>query len=306
MSAANSIALRFAWRELRHGARALRGFGVFLGCLALGVAAIAGVQSTATSIVTGLRADGREILGGDLALRSIYQDLAPAERRLLEQASEAITHFAEMRTMARRPGGEASVLVELKAVDERYPLFGRVETAGGEGTDASLAAVAGTPRRGLGGAGGPRARRSAGAPGRRRALDRRHRLRGAGDHHARARPGRLRCAVRVLAPGPGEPRRTRRHAVAARGQPRLSPVRGAACAGGPPGGSAGGPRQGVRGLGLADAYLRERRARNPAHDRPAGLVPEPGRPDRAPGRRGRGRQCGARLARHAARGDSRR
>ena len=139
MSAANSIALRFAWRELRHGARALRGFGVFLGCLALGVAAIAGVQSTASSIVTGLRADGREILGGDLALRSIYQELAPAERRLLEQASEAITHFAEMRTMARRPGGEASVLVELKAVDERYPLFGRVETAGGVG--ASLAAA---------------------------------------------------------------------------------------------------------------------------------------------------------------------
>ena len=141
MNAASSIALRFAWRELRHGARALRGFGVFLGCLALGVAAIAGVQSTASSIVTGLRADGREILGGDLALRSIYQDLAPAERRLLEQASEAVTHFAEMRTMARRPGGEASVLVELKAVDERYPLFGRVETAGGEGAGVSLAAA---------------------------------------------------------------------------------------------------------------------------------------------------------------------
>ena len=148
MSAASSIALRFAWRELRHGARALRGFGVFLGCLALGVAAIAGVQSTASSIVTGLRADGREILGGDLALRSIYQDLAPAERRLLEQASEAITHFAEMRTMARRPGAEASVLVELKAVDERYPLFGRVETTGGEGVSAGAPLMAALARRG--------------------------------------------------------------------------------------------------------------------------------------------------------------
>ena len=141
MSAASSIALRFAWRELRHGARALRGFGVFLGCLALGVAAIAGVQSTASSIVTGLRADGRAILGGDLALRSIYQDLAPAERRLLEEVSEAITHFAEMRTMARRPGAEASVLVELKAVDDRYPLFGRLETRGGEGAGASPVAT---------------------------------------------------------------------------------------------------------------------------------------------------------------------
>ena len=141
MNAVRSVALRFAYRELRHGARALRGFGVFLGCLALGVAAIAGVQSTASSIVTGLRADGREILGGDLALRSVYQDLAPDDRSLLEQASEAITHFAEMRTMARRPGAAASVLVELKAVDGRYPLFGRLETRDGDGTRASLAAA---------------------------------------------------------------------------------------------------------------------------------------------------------------------
>ena len=114
---------------------------MFLGCLALGVAAIAGVQSTASSIVTGLRTDGRTILGGDLALRSIYQDLAPAERRLLEEVSEAITHFAEMRTMARRPGVEASVLVELKAVDDRYPLFGELKTRGGEGAGAPPAAA---------------------------------------------------------------------------------------------------------------------------------------------------------------------
>ena len=137
----SSVALRFAFRELRHGARALRGFGVFLGCLALGVAAIAGVQSTASSIVTGLRADGREILGGDLALRAIYQDLAPANRARLERVAEAITHFAEMRTMVRRPGAEASLLVELKAVDGGYPLFGRVETRGSDDTPIELVAA---------------------------------------------------------------------------------------------------------------------------------------------------------------------
>ena len=146
-----SVALRFAFRELRHGARALRGFGIFLGCLALGVAAIAGVQSTATSIVTGLRADGREILGGDLALRAVYQDLAPADRIRLERAAEAVTHFAEMRTMARRPGAaEAGVLVELKAVDGRYPLFGRVEAQGGDGEPVSLAAALGRGTEGQG------------------------------------------------------------------------------------------------------------------------------------------------------------
>ena len=136
-----SVALRFAFRELRHGARALRGFGVFLGCLALGVAAIAGVQSTATSIVSGLRTDGREILGGDLALRAVYQELAPADRAHLERLSEAVTHFMEMRTMARRPGDDAGVLVELKAVDGRYPLFGRMEARQGDGAPVRLAAA---------------------------------------------------------------------------------------------------------------------------------------------------------------------
>ena len=135
-----SVALRFAARELRHGVRGLRGFGVFLGCLALGVAAIAGVLSTASSIVTGLRADGREVLGGDLAIRAIYRDLSPEERADVERAAAELSHFAEMRTMARRPGqeAEASVLVELKAVDGRYPLFGAFEARRGDGAAVSL------------------------------------------------------------------------------------------------------------------------------------------------------------------------
>ena len=134
------VALRFAARELRQGLRGLRGFGVFLGCLALGVAAIAGVLSTASSIVTGLQADGREILGGELALRAIYRDLEADERAEVGSVAEDLTHFAEMRTMARRPGreSETSVLVELKAVDGRYPLYGRLEARRGDGASVSL------------------------------------------------------------------------------------------------------------------------------------------------------------------------
>ena len=134
------VALRFAARELRQGVRGLRGFGVFLGCLALGVAAIAGVQSTASSIVTGLRADGREVLGGDLALRAIYRELDAEERADVDRMAAEVSHFAEMRTMARRPGreAEASVLVELKAVDGRYPLFGTFEARRGDGAAISM------------------------------------------------------------------------------------------------------------------------------------------------------------------------
>jgi len=58
------FAVHFAWRELRGG---LRGFGVFVACIALGVMAIAGVGSVAASLNDGLAGAGQTILGGDIA-----------------------------------------------------------------------------------------------------------------------------------------------------------------------------------------------------------------------------------------------
>ena len=51
-------------RELRGG---LRGFYVFIACIALGVMAIAGVGSVARGLADGLAREGRVILGGDLS-----------------------------------------------------------------------------------------------------------------------------------------------------------------------------------------------------------------------------------------------
>ncbi|MDQ2861454.1 MAG: oxidoreductase, partial [Pseudomonadota bacterium] len=59
------LSLRLALRELRAG---VRGFRIFLACLALGVAAIAAAGSTAQAFRAGLAAQAREILGGDIAV----------------------------------------------------------------------------------------------------------------------------------------------------------------------------------------------------------------------------------------------
>ena len=58
-------ALRISQRELRGG---VRGFRVFIACLALGVAVIAGIGSVASSLIAGLEEDGAILLGGDIAL----------------------------------------------------------------------------------------------------------------------------------------------------------------------------------------------------------------------------------------------
>ena len=115
------LAPRLAWRELRGG---LRGFGVFIACIALGVTAIAGVGSFAHGLVDGLAREGRAILGGDLSVILIQREASVAERGFLDRQGD-VSAVATLRAMARTPDGRAA-LVELKAVDGGYPLYGAV------------------------------------------------------------------------------------------------------------------------------------------------------------------------------------
>ncbi len=114
------LPLRFALREMRGG---LRGFYVFIACIALGCMAIAGVGSLAASLADGLARQGQVILGGDLSFTLIQRELSPDERAFLERQGRLST-AATMRAMARDSGGKAT-LVELKAVDDAYPLYGQ-------------------------------------------------------------------------------------------------------------------------------------------------------------------------------------
>ena len=121
------LALRLARRELRTG---LKGFWVFLACLALGVAAIAAVQSVSSGLLDGLANDGRSILGGDVAVRQLYSPPVDEQMAALTTAGRVSTS-AEMRAMARADDDVRSSLVELKAVDDVYPLYGTVTLVGG-------------------------------------------------------------------------------------------------------------------------------------------------------------------------------
>ena len=125
------FAVRFAWRDLRGG---FRGFGVFIACIALGVLAIAGVGSVAASLNEGIAKAGRVILGGDLAFSFIQREADDTERAFLT-AHGTVSAAATLRAMARpltsRPAaatGLPATLVEVKAVDDHYPLFGAVTT----------------------------------------------------------------------------------------------------------------------------------------------------------------------------------
>lgn len=119
------LAYRLARRELRGG---INGFRVFLACLALGVAAIAAVGSLSQGLLSGLQHDGRAILGGDVELRLIHRIATPEQRDWLSAKASRLSEVVELRSMARTQSGERR-LVELKAVDQAYPLFGEARSA---------------------------------------------------------------------------------------------------------------------------------------------------------------------------------
>jgi putative ABC transport system permease protein len=116
-----AVTLRLAARDLRGG---LRGFYVFILCIALGVMAIAGVGSVAASLTDGIARQGRVILGGDVAFSLIPREASGEERQFLESQGR-LSVAATFRAMART-ADERSALVEIKAVDGSHPLYGAV------------------------------------------------------------------------------------------------------------------------------------------------------------------------------------
>jgi putative ABC transport system permease protein len=117
----SSLAFRYALRELRGG---LRGFYVFITCIALGVMAIAGVGSVAASLGDGIAREGRTLLGGDVAFSMVQREARPEDVAFLRSRG-SLSVVASMRAMARAGNGQLG-LVELKAVDGNYPLLGEV------------------------------------------------------------------------------------------------------------------------------------------------------------------------------------
>lgn len=135
------LALRLALREMRAGTK---GFRIFLACLALGVGAIATVQTIAGDIMQSLRDNGRGLLGADLTIEQLYQPFTD-EQITAFTAAGTIARTAELRGMARNSAGSESSLVEFKAVEEAYPLYDALVIEGG-GNGQALMARAASPQ----------------------------------------------------------------------------------------------------------------------------------------------------------------
>jgi putative ABC transport system permease protein len=116
--------LKYAVLNLRSG---LKGFYILLTCLTLGVAAIAIIGSLSASIERGLIEQGQPLLGGDLDFALIHREASKEELAFIASKGP-VSRVATLRGMATAK--DNSTLVEIKAVDDVYPLYGKLEVKG--------------------------------------------------------------------------------------------------------------------------------------------------------------------------------
>jgi len=118
-----AISWKLALREMRGG---LAGFYIFLACIALGTGAIAAVNSVSRAITGAITNQGQEILAGDIRFELDNREATAAELSFLQGLGE-LSVSTGLRSMARVPDGSEQGLVEVKAVDDAYPLYGAFE-----------------------------------------------------------------------------------------------------------------------------------------------------------------------------------
>ena len=132
---------RLAIRDLR-GSRA--GLRLMALCLLLGVFALAGIGSLSSAILSGLSERGQLLLGGDVQFEAAQRTATRQERQAFDRLGRVST-VIRMRAMAARPDDGRAVLVELKGVDNAYPLYGALQLAPGavrprpQGQEAAIA-----------------------------------------------------------------------------------------------------------------------------------------------------------------------
>ena len=143
MSAAARLPWAAVWQIARRDLNArFKGLRLLVLCIFLGTAALAAIGTLTAAIERELASSGQELLGGDIELALWQRGLTDAERSALADYG-TISEGYRLQAMAL--AGENAAPVELKAVDDKWPLYGTLTLADGraagapKGKDAWLA-----------------------------------------------------------------------------------------------------------------------------------------------------------------------
>lgn len=132
-----------AWQIARRDLNArFKGLRLLLVCIFLGTAALAAIGTLTASIERELQSSGQELLGGDIEVEVWQRDLDEEEQTALSEYGEISGGY---RLQAMASTDDAAAPVELKAVEDNWPLYGNFTLVDGSepgapaGNDAYLA-----------------------------------------------------------------------------------------------------------------------------------------------------------------------
>lgn len=122
----NNLSLAQIWTISRRDMNArIRGLRLLVICLFLGVATLAAIGSLIAGIGNELSKRGQTILGGDLEIDLSQRLASDAEIKAFE-AVGTLSQTVRLRAMANVREPQQNLLSELKAIDNQYPLYGKL------------------------------------------------------------------------------------------------------------------------------------------------------------------------------------
>ncbi len=116
-------AFKLARREAREG---LSGFRIFALALILGVFAIAAVGSVSAAFLQGLKKEQLRLAGGQVEVSTIDKPFTDDILQWFEERG-SISIISDAQLMVHRLDRKTRSVVQLKSVDQAYPLLGEME-----------------------------------------------------------------------------------------------------------------------------------------------------------------------------------
>jgi putative ABC transport system permease protein len=130
----NTFGWAQAWAIARRDLhRQFRGLRLLLVCLFLGVGALAAIGSLTSAIRGELDSQGQVLLGGDFEVEVYQRPLTEEENAFLSEYGE-LSQGLRMQAMASTD--DAAAPVELKAVQDNWPLYGALTLMDGRSVGA--------------------------------------------------------------------------------------------------------------------------------------------------------------------------
>ena len=127
-----SFVVAMALREIRASWRRLLFFFI---CIAVGVASIVAIRSLIRSVREGLTREARAMTGADVVVRSDRPIGAPVRDAVAREQGSGrvgtVSEAVELATMVRPASGATTRMVELRAVQAGFPMYGTMSLVSG-------------------------------------------------------------------------------------------------------------------------------------------------------------------------------